>query len=361
MIEIKVVVIGAGPAGLTAAMQLCRYRIPFVLLEKERAGGLLWEANLVENYPGFPAGVGGAKLAHLMVTQAERIGVQLSKERVLRVATLAKGEIEATLPKTLIAASASSKMLADYRPQTSGEQVVGVANFEETNGVLRSKTSRFQTKSRPKGSVDSASDKHPGRFLILTDQNEYCASYVIVATGTAPRPLPLLVPPECTGLVYSSILPLLAVSDKQTLIVGAGDAAFDYALRLAKNRNSVTILNRGREVKCLQLLWERASSHPAIAYRAAWPLVAVEAGETVDRLRVRGEAGQALEADFLLFAIGRVPQANFLSTEWLAHPPAGLFLVGDVRNGLYRQAAIAAGEGLRAAMHIYFDMETDTV
>ena len=55
----EVVIIGAGPAGITAAIQLKRYGIPFVLMEKNRAGGLLWNANLVENYPGFPAGVSG--------------------------------------------------------------------------------------------------------------------------------------------------------------------------------------------------------------------------------------------------------------------------------------------------------------
>ena len=52
-----IIIIGAGPAGSTAAIQLKRYGIPFLLIEKERVGGLLWNANLVENYPGFPAGV----------------------------------------------------------------------------------------------------------------------------------------------------------------------------------------------------------------------------------------------------------------------------------------------------------------
>ena len=60
------IIIGAGPAGTMAAIQLKRYDIPFVLLEKERVGGLLWNANLVENYPGFPAGVSGPKLMLLL-------------------------------------------------------------------------------------------------------------------------------------------------------------------------------------------------------------------------------------------------------------------------------------------------------
>ena len=74
----NVVVIGAGPAGMTAAIQLKRYGIPFILLEKERVGGMLWNANLVENYPGFPAGVQGPKLVGLIEKQIERIGVDVT-------------------------------------------------------------------------------------------------------------------------------------------------------------------------------------------------------------------------------------------------------------------------------------------
>jgi thioredoxin reductase (NADPH) len=74
----EVAIVGAGPAGMTAAIQLKRYGIPFVLLEKERIGGLLWNANLVENYPGFPAGVSGPKLVGLIEKQMERVGVEVT-------------------------------------------------------------------------------------------------------------------------------------------------------------------------------------------------------------------------------------------------------------------------------------------
>jgi len=159
--------------------------------------------------------------------------------------------------------------------------------------------------------------------------------------------------------------PLLAETEKHIVIVGAGDAAFDYALNLTKNRNSVTILNRGRDVKCLGLLWERAKVDSAIEYRAETPVSAVEVDETgntisgAGRLRVQTEAGEFIEADYLLFAIGRVPQTDFLSAELVNQNVKGLYFVGDVRNGLYRQAAIAAGDGLRAAMDIYFKMNSE--
>src|SRR3990172_4711953 len=78
----EVLIIGAGPAGIAAAIQLKRYGIPFVLLEKERVGGLLWNANLVENYPGFPAGVSGPKLVRLIEKQMERLGVVVAEDVV---------------------------------------------------------------------------------------------------------------------------------------------------------------------------------------------------------------------------------------------------------------------------------------
>ncbi len=71
-----VAIIGAGPAGITAAIQLKRSGIEPLLLEKERAGGLLLNANRVENYPGFPDGITGVDLVGLMVWHMDRFGIR---------------------------------------------------------------------------------------------------------------------------------------------------------------------------------------------------------------------------------------------------------------------------------------------
>ena len=55
----EVIIVGAGPAGLATALQLERYGIKPLVVEKEHLGGLLHNANLVENYPGFPGGIPG--------------------------------------------------------------------------------------------------------------------------------------------------------------------------------------------------------------------------------------------------------------------------------------------------------------
>jgi len=284
----EVLIIGAGPAGIAAAIQLKRYGIPFVLLERTRVGGLLWNANLVENYPGFPAGISGPKLVRLLEKQMERLGVEITFDSI--------------------------------------EQL-------------------------------RCSDKY---FHVRTQKAEYHPRYVIIASGTRPRPLPLPVNGAVHNRVFRDIYPLLAKTEKKVVIIGAGDAAFDYALNLTKNRNSVTILNRGRKVKCLGLLWNRAQAEPGIEYHAETAVHSVEFDEAEGRLMVRTEAGQSLGADYMLFATGRVPQTGFLPDEVLNNNLEGIYFVGDVKNGRFRQAAIAAGDGLRAAMEIYHDLEASS-
>ena len=68
-----VIIIGAGPAGISCAIQFTRYGIEFLIFEKKRIGGLLINANLIENYPGFPYGIKGRDIVkrlekHLLTT-----------------------------------------------------------------------------------------------------------------------------------------------------------------------------------------------------------------------------------------------------------------------------------------------------
>jgi len=83
-----VVIIGAGPAGISAAIQLKRYGIEPTLLEKEEIGGLLKNANLVENYPGFPNGVPGPELVKLFKKQLENAQIKVHFEKVLKLKLL---------------------------------------------------------------------------------------------------------------------------------------------------------------------------------------------------------------------------------------------------------------------------------
>ncbi len=79
----RIAVIGAGPAGIAAAIQLRRQGFNPLLLEKERPGGLLRQARWVENYPGFPGGISGTDLADVFWKQAAAFGVEWLKTEVL--------------------------------------------------------------------------------------------------------------------------------------------------------------------------------------------------------------------------------------------------------------------------------------
>lgn len=82
----KVIMIGAGPAALSAALYTTREDIPTLLLEKGVVGGLAAITDWVDNYPGFPKGISGLELADAMRQQAERFGAKIEYGEVTKIA-----------------------------------------------------------------------------------------------------------------------------------------------------------------------------------------------------------------------------------------------------------------------------------
>lgn len=105
----SIAVIGAGPAGIAAAIQLRRHGFNPFLLEKEQPGGLLRQARWVENYPGFPGGISGIDLADVFWKQAAAFGVEWLKAEVL---ALEPGRASMVLHTTTGSLAAAGLVLA---------------------------------------------------------------------------------------------------------------------------------------------------------------------------------------------------------------------------------------------------------
>ncbi len=79
----QLIIVGAGPGGLTAGLYASRARVDTLLLEKGAAGGQILVTDWIDNYPGFPQGVSGFDLAELMTTQAQRFGLNIANKSVI--------------------------------------------------------------------------------------------------------------------------------------------------------------------------------------------------------------------------------------------------------------------------------------
>ncbi len=85
MEKYEVVIIGGGPAGLTAGIYTSRAGLKSLLIEQGGTGGQIASARLIENYPGFPEGISGPELAGLMHSQAEKYGLQVITAEVTHI------------------------------------------------------------------------------------------------------------------------------------------------------------------------------------------------------------------------------------------------------------------------------------
>jgi thioredoxin reductase (NADPH) len=309
----KLVIIGSGPAGWTAAIYAARAMLqPVVyegaLSEENRLRGTLplGQLNLtteVENFPGFPKGIMGPELMSSMREQAEHAGAKIITEDI----------VEIDLSKRPF-------VMKDSAGVTLSAEAVIIATGASAN------------------------------YLGLPSEEKYKnhgVSACAVCDGALPR-----------------------FRNKPLIVVGGGDTACEEANYLTKFASTVYLIHRRDTLRASKVMAERTLSNPKI--KAVWDSVVDEVlgndqtGMTGARIRnVKTGQTHTIEAPGMFVAIGHTPNIGFLKGQLktdankfiiLPNPASsytsveGVFAAGDVHDSTYKQAITAAGAGCKAAL-----------
>jgi thioredoxin reductase (NADPH) len=290
---IPVAIIGAGPAGIAAAIELKRSGIEFLLLESNRIGGLLHEANLVENFPGIAHGVPGRTLAARLQRQLAFAGIKTQKSNVLQLGYHGGCFLIRAGKQTIKAAKVI--LACGTLPLPPGAPLDHLLSrglvFNSLLPLLRSNQKTIAVI----GGGDAACDY----ALNLARKN----NVHILIRSDKPCALPLLLD-RCRSH------PRIMIHENSPLAdARPGEGAEGIILKIKDARSG-----RAREIVC-HLVLTAVGRTPALHFlepdlRAAGP-----------RLQMQKK----------------------------------LFIAGDAGNGRFRQAAIASADGLRAAMEINAD------
>ena len=302
-----VVILGSGPAGLTAAIYAARGELRPLVLEGEpssssdQPGGQLMLTTEVENFPGFTHGVLGPELMVSMRAQAERFGAEIVTERASRV-------------------DLSTSPISIWIGDPGAEQP-----------TLTTRTLIVATGARS---------------LMLGVENEArLLGYGVSTCAT------------CDGFFFRG---------KQIVVVGGGDSALEEALFLTKFGDTVTVVHRRKELRASKIMQDRAFTNDKITFRWDSLVTDVLGNERVSGVKLRdGSTGEESElaTDGVFVAIGHSPttelfagqleidEAGYLVTyEGTKTSVPGVFACGDVQDHVYRQAITAAGSGCMAAI-----------
>ena len=303
----NIVILGSGPAGLTAAIYAARAGLAPLLVDGMQPGGQLTDTTDVENYPGFSEPVGGPELMDRMRRQAQRLGVTFRMDEAAAVRLAAGAE------------TPDSGRVHDVTLSLSGERLQTRVLIVATGASARY--------------LGLASEK-----LLLGHGVSGCAT--------------------CDGAFFR---------DQHVAVVGGGDTALEDALYLSRIAASVTVVHRRDAFRASKIMADRVLTNPKI--KVCWDHVVEEvldvSANTVTGVRLRHvKTGKITEMPLqgLFIAIGHTPNTTLfkglleLDGEGyiVAHDcrtnVRGVFAAGDVQDRRYRQAVTAAGSGCMAAL-----------
>jgi thioredoxin reductase (NADPH) len=345
----KVVIIGSGPAGWTAAIYASRANLQPLVFEgavnnsnKDKGTLPLGQLNLtteVENFPTWPAADNAALAAFSRSA--------LPDDRFNNVAHLYEGDHHGKRAAT-------------------GPEMMEWVRQQAVNFGARIITDDIDT-------VDFK--KHPFVLKSLQDEMTVEALAVIIATGARANYLGL--PSEdryknwgvSACAVCDGALPRFR--NKELVVVGGGDSAVEEATYLTKFASKVYLVHRRDQLRASKIMQERALNNPKIQMK--WNRQVDEVlgkdppvGVTGVRLKSTTDAGtEEVAVTGMFLGIGHTPNTDFLKGHVALHPSGyivwtkshrtntsveGVFAAGDVADDHYKQAVTAAGTGCAAAL-----------
>ena len=299
------VIIGSGPAGHTAAVYAGRAMLVPLMYEGFMAGGVAAGGQLttttdVENYPGFPDGIGGPELMDLMRRQSERSGARIVTETV--------SSVDLSTPPYVVTTDSGTQVAA---------RTVIIATGATAKRLYVDGAERLWQRGISACAVcDGALPVFRGKHLVVVGGGDTAAE-------------------EATFLTkYASRVTMLVRRDE---------------MRASKAMQQRVFANETIDVSWNTVLSEVLGDDLVAGVRVT---------------DVKSGTDRELEAGGLFFAIGHEPNTSFLAGQletddsgYLITPGdstvtsrPGVFACGDVQDKIYRQAVTAAGSGCMAAM-----------
>jgi thioredoxin reductase (NADPH) len=299
----NVIIVGSGPAGLTAAIYTARANLAPLVIEGEpsstsdQPGGQLMLTTEVENFPGFPDGIMGPELMINFRAQAERFGAEFVTEKVTKV-ELDQRPFKIWVRDTL--------HLADAVIVSTGAQSL-MLGLEAEKRLL-------------------------GHGLST------CAT--------------------CDGFFFRG---------QEIAVVGGGDSAVEEATFLTKFADKVTLIHRRDELRASKIMQDRAFANPKIEFLWNHTVTDIRGDTSVSGIEVTNTVDGTVSdmpVTGVFVAIGHRPNTDLFAGQldmedngYLTTAPdstftniPGVFACGDVQDHTYRQAITAAGSGCMAAI-----------
>ena len=300
----RVLIIGSGVAGLTAAIYAARGGLAPIAISGNQPGGQLMLTTDVENFPGFDEPIKGPDLMEKMRRQAERFGTKFVDGSIAEV------------------------------------------DFSSMPLKIRTDT----------GSSDDLNN------------NLFLANSVIIATGASVLWLGLESEHRLKGKGVSSCATCdgFFFKGKDVVVVGGGDTAVEEALFLSKLTNSVKVVHRRKELRASTIMQQKAFNNEKISF--LWNSIVTEilGTDRVEGIRTKNlltEDTAEIKIDAVFVAIGHKPNTEIFKGQVELDDSSyirrydesktsveGVFVAGDAYDYKYRQAITAAGSGCRAAL-----------